>query len=284
MTTTHSCRCFIAGNLLFISLLVSFSAIFSCRAQTLKVITYAYPDIDRANAVSPIAMWLEKKHAAVVEIDVLKTLDDLRLRISQGDYSVALPNLTGYLLVISETQTVPILVPNQHPTASGYSSSIIGLHVPALDEWSQQGSLKAYAVWPNSASGGLIGRSWLKQNITKHYARIDFTFVGSHAKVAEHVSQDEGAIGILASQEFLKHTPPLKELWRSPQIPFGPLLCNPEQLDCATLTEDILKDKDGMRLILKGLQTGWSEFSESTELVSPVISTYQSLAEVISSP
>lgn len=260
-----------------------------CLAKPLVVGTYAYPDIDRQAAVTPLANWLAGEQKQAVTIIVAKSPNDLVAMARTGSVDLVMPNLVAYLQIQQHNKMMHnFLLPagQQALQQPVYTSSLLGHEIADLDQLYlllQQGQpLRIVAVWPDSASGGLIAIAWLKQQFASHFSQLKFDYVGSHQAVLPALSSSQPSLGIMATAALpTQQTAGISEIWRSAELPFGALLCNSQTLPCAELSRRLLKSPLAAA-VLQGLQQGWSEFRHSTQLAPVDETSYQQLRSLLS--
>lgn len=242
-------------------------------AKPLVVATYAYPDIDRQAAVTPLANWLAAQQQQQVTVIVATKPDELVKLAVQGKADLVVPNLVAYLQIQQQTKTMlNFLVPagQQAQQQAVYTSSLLGKNVTEFQQLQlllQQGQpVTVFAVWPDSASGGLVATAELKQQLAGQFLKLTFEYAGSHQAVLPALAASEQGLGIVATATLPAQLPKgVSEIWRSAELPFGALLCNSQTLPCDQLSQKLSKAPQA-EAVLKGLQQGWAEFRQSTTL------------------
>ncbi|MCT6698293.1 PhnD/SsuA/transferrin family substrate-binding protein [Rheinheimera sp. 4Y26] len=258
-------------------------------SKPLVVATYAYPDINRQAAVTPLANWLAAQQQQQVTVIVANKPEELVKLAVQGKADLVVPNLVAYLQIQQQNKTMlNFLVPagQQTQQQAVYTSSVLGKNVTDFQQLKlllQQGRpLTVFAVWPDSASGGLIGTAALKQQLAGQFSTLTFDYVGSHQAVLPALATSGQGLGIVATATLPAQLPAgVSEIWRSAELPFGALLCNSQTLPCNQLSQQLSKSPQAAA-VLQGLQQGWAEFGQST-ILAPVDETlYQPLRGLLS--
>ena len=276
--------------LVMLSLLTSersFSA-----SEPIVVATYKYSGVDRETAVAPLADWLSTVLQKQVVVHVTAGPAELAALAEAGAADIIVPNLVAYLDIQQRVQNyADFAVPAEtgggnREEDTSYSSSVIGKEISSLEMLGKllaaQRSVNLYAVWPNSASGGLVGRAFLQSKLGEKFNNLNIHYVGSHELVFQHVSASEQSVGILASRQIAESKAErLFEIWRSGQLPFGPILCNSKNLPCQLLSKNLLADEVVVQRVLAGLKSGWVEFSDCTTLTTVNLVDYQYLRSIV---
>lgn len=259
-------------------------------ARPLVVATYAYPDIDRKAAITPLATWLAATQQSSVTVKVASNPNELVQWAHQGSVDLVVPNLVAYLQILQQQQQmVDFVVPagsSQPASQAVYSSSLLAKKLPDLTQlssWLRQGRpLTVFAVWPDSASGGLISRAELKKRLADQFSQLRFDYVGSHQAVLPALSAASEGLAIVATASLPASLPAgISEIWRSAELPFGPLLCNSQTLPCETLKSTLLAEPAAAAAVLQGLQQGWVEFQHSRGLATVDAMQYQAMRALL---
>lgn len=243
----------------------------------LVVATYAYPGLDRENAVAPIQTWLAQETQKPVSIRVASSPAELATWVDQNVIDVAVPNLTAYLKIRQQDVGAQfIAVPkNYSPLVikSQYRGSIIAKGFGSINELSmrlnQGKAVTVFAVFPDSTTGALIGLSKLRNSLSEsQFKKLQLVYAGSHEQVIEQLSNHEFGIGIVAASAYnrVNKDSSLIELWRSGNVPFGPITCIPKRLSCDTLKRALARNMSANQQILAGLKNGWPEFEHTDSL------------------
>lgn len=259
-------------------------------ARPLVVATYAYPEINREAAVKPLAIWLAATQQREVIVQVARDPAELVLWARQGSVDLAVPNLVAYLQIQQQQPAmldfaVPA-APVQSVSKPQYTSSVLAKKVPDLTQLpsrlKQAQTLTVFAVWPDSASGGLIGRAELKTRLAGQFSQLHFEYVGSHQAVLPALGAASEGLAIVATAALPDILPTgIAEIWRSAELPFGPLLCNSQTLACEALRPRLLADPTSATAVLKGLQQGWIEFQHSSALTAVEPAAYRAMRTLL---
>lgn len=256
----------------------------AAQPQQIMVGTYAYPSIDREAAVKPLATLIEKKFGLPTKVLIADSPTELATMVAQNTVQIAVPNLVGYALIAAANSDIHVLaVPDN--IGSTYTSSIV-IHtennkpVP-LTETIELTEKPIGMVWPDSTSGAIVATSYLKTIIDKQQQQIleQITYLQSHQNVLIALEQNKINIGVLATKVYNERSQsqdaPLHEVWRSPPIPYGPVVCNNEiEVLCEGVREVLLSNDTDSQSVLNGLKLGWVEFESSTSFVVPEADAY----------
>lgn len=245
--------------------------------DTLVVATYAYPGLDRENAVAPIQAWLAQETQKPVSIRVASSPTELASWAEQHVIDVAVPNLTAYLKIRQQDMGAHfIAVPKNyrpHVIKSQYQGSIIAKGIGSFNELNRQlnkgNSVTVFAVFPDSTTGALIGLSKLRHSLSdSQFKKLQLVYAGSHEQVIEQLSHHGFGIGIVAASAYsrVNQDSRITELWRSGNVPFGPITCLPKRLSCDALKQALARNMSANQQILTGLKNGWPEFEHTDSL------------------
>lgn len=257
--------------------------------EPLVVATYAYPQRDRAAAIRPLADYLGRQLKRPVEVRVLASPTALIAGMASGEVDIAVPNLHGYLQALQlpagsvATLPVPAVPPAQ---AQRYRAVIVSRRpLSGATLASDAAGLRLVLVGPDSASGGFVPRGHLAElgieTPETAFARVDYA--GSHAASLAWLQEGRADVAALAADVYdaAPHAD-THELWRSPVIPPGPLLCRPAaHLDCAGVGAELLAAEGHDPAVMAGLRAGWPEFGDATRLEPADEAALAKLAERI---
>lgn len=254
-------------------------------AEPLVVGTYAYPQRDRAGAITPLAQHLGARLGRPVEVRVLPTPTALVEAMQAGEVDVGVPNLHGYLRGRRAGLTglpVPAVPPAQ---ADRYRAVIVtriaGLDAAALP--ARAATLRLVLVGRDSASGGFIPVAHLATlGLAPPEGRFaSVAYAGSHAAALQALAEGRADLAALAADVHDAAPPPgTHVLWRSAPIPPGPLLCRASaRTDCAAVTAVLLDTPTLPPALMAGLRAGWPEFGDADALVRPDEATLQGWLE-----
>lgn len=249
--------------------------------QPLVVGTYAYPNIDRKAAITPLAKLIEDTFSMPMHIVVAESPTELANKVENGQVNIAVPNLVGYALIAAQKPDIFVMaVPDNE--GSTYTSSIVSnTQEHSLIEIISHTSKPIGMVWPDSTSGAIVASAYLKQKLAK---LPNITYLQSHQNVLDAFDQNTIDIGVLATKVFLQGKADTKrnivELWRSAPIPYGPIVCGPSiQILCTELRALLLNESNQSVRVLDGLKLGWVEFEASSTFVLPDTKAYEPFVE-----
>lgn len=267
------------------------------------IATYAYKDLDRVGAITPLKVFVEKTlsknplgaKAAIKVLSSPNALSDIKVLENSKNslYQIIVPNLAGYLTAINKSSIdkssgfVPLAVPgNPDGGESDYKSVIIASkksNITTLDELvANKESLKVGMVWKDSTSGGIVPTSQLLKagivspgTVSLESAFTSFEYLGSHQAALEALLNSDiqvagFALGVL--KEKLATNPEVQKqinlLWTSEAIPYGGLLCRSKiPALCEKIKSALLKNDPAALAVLQGLKMGWPEFKTASQFV-----------------
>lgn len=263
--------CF-AGAIALASLAASAQA---ADPEPLVVATYAYPQRDRAAAIRPLADYLGRRLLRPVEVRVLPSPSALIAGMAAGEVDVAVPNLHGYLqaLRLQPGSVATLPVPDVPAAQAQRYRAVIVANRPLAGNAlaAEAATLRLVLVGRDSASGGFVPRGGLAElgidDPETAFARVDYA--GSHAASLAWLQEGRADVAALAADVYdAAPQPGLHELWRSPVIPPGPLLCRPAaDRDCAVIGGELLVADQHDPAVMAGLRAGWPEFGDAVRLV-----------------
>ena len=250
----------------------------------LVVATYAYPHRDRAAAIQPLADYLAVQLQRPVEVRVLPSPTALIEAMQQGQVDVAVPNLYGYLLATRAPCAVqPLPVPDvPADQAQRYRSVIVARQPMTLQQLAARaGQLRLGLVGRDSASGGFVPLRGLRQAGVDVDDFASVAYAGSHAAALHILGDRQVDVVALAADAFDGSARGgLYEVWRSPVIPPGPLLCRrSSSTDCDAVAAALLDVDRHDAWVMAGLRAGWPEFGDAQRLVAPEVQALQVLAD-----
>ncbi len=240
-------------------------------AETIVVATYAYPDRDRAAAIGPLAAYLGRMLQREARVRVLPSPSALVDAMQRGEIDVAVPNLHAFLKAQAGEGAIATLpVPDVPPAQAQRYRSVIVSRQPMTPAQLKQraGSMRIVLVGADSASGGFVPLSFLS---TQGLTSDDFAalgFAGSHAAALAAVHEGRADVAALAADVFDARPQGLHEVWRSPVIPPGPLLCRESaRVPCPRIA-DLLRSVDRHDpAVMAGLRYGWPEFGDAVRFI-----------------
>lgn len=249
----------------------------------LVVATYAYPERDRAASIRPLAEYLGTQLQRSVEVRVLPSPTALIDAMQAGQVDVAVPNLYGYLLATREPGPLQALpVPDVPPVqAQRYRSVIVARQPMTMQQLAARaGQLRLGLVGRDSASGGFVPLSGLRQAGVDGDDFASVAYAGSHHAALHILGDKQVDVVALAADVFDSSARGgLYEVWRSPVIPPGPLLCRSSAAtNCGEVASALLRADQHDARVMAGLRAGWPEFGDAQRLVEPARQALQELA------
>lgn len=280
----------LAGLVSLFALLPVIAPARAADAPALVVATYAYPHRDRAASIRPLAEYLGTQLSRPVEVRVLPSPTTLIEAMQAGQVDVAVPNLYGYLLAMREPSALqPLPVPDvPADQAQRYRSVIVARQPMTMQQLAARASqLRLGLVGRDSASGGFVPLAGLRRVgvVTEDFASV--AYAGSHAAALHILGDKQVDVVALAADEFDNTARGgLYEVWRSPVIPPGPLLCRGSQVtSCDEVAAALLVADQRDANVMAGLRAGWPEFGDAQRLIAPPVRALQALApDVLPAP
>lgn len=239
------------------------------------VATYAYPQRDRAAAIQPLADYLAKRGRHPVQVRLFPSPTALVEALRGGEVDVAVPNLHAYLQTRRWHQPVTTLPVPDVPAAQAdrYRAVLVARGVPSLGALERDARrLRLVLVGRDSASGGFVPADHLRAlGLGPETAFASLTYAGSHAAALQAVVDGNADVAALAADVYDASRPQaVVELWRSPPIPPGPLLCHPGPgVPCQAITAWLLEAHDEAPAVMAALRAGWPEFGDAQRFVVP---------------
>lgn len=240
------------------------------------VATYAYPQRDREAAIRPLADYLAARGGRATALRLFPSPTDLVEALRRGEVDVAVPNLHAYLQTRRWRASAPVTLPvPQVPAAQAerYRAVLVGRSdAVAADSLRREAPrLRLVLVGQDSASGGFVPAHHLRRlglDPASDFAGL--SYAGSHAAALQALSEGRAEVAALAADVYDAARPAgLVELWRSPPIPPGPLLCRPApDVPCAEIAAWLLQAHTEAPSVMAALRAGWPEFGEAAGFTS----------------
>lgn len=257
--------------------------------------TYAYPKYDRAAALGPLADELGSQLDRAVEVRVYASPHALVAAARAGEVDLAVTNTFAGLALLD---------------AAGMHA-LAGFDVPADTADRYRGVLLARADGPADAAAlARMGRRWrigevvpgstsgaLVQELHLRALGVRVEtgsrrYAGTHEGALALLRAGDVAVAALADaawRDALAREPTLagalRELWRSPPITPGPLVCRSGgRLPCAAAQRVLLDLHRTAPAALSALAGAWSEAAGATRLVAVDATAYAGVAAGFSSP
>ncbi len=232
--------------------------------------TYAYPDRDRAAAVQPLADYLAARSGRAVVVRLWPSPSALVEALASGDADVIVPNLHAYLQGRERAVTLP--VPDVPPAqAARYRSVIVARGVARLEDLADGGAAtrRLALAGRDSATGGFVPLARLREAGLAPGDFADVMYAGSHE--AALAALRDGRVDVAALAVDVYEAAPVAgtgELWRSPPLPPGPLLCRKaDAVPCAEIAGWLLDAHATHPQVMAALRAGWPEFGDATRFV-----------------
>ncbi len=240
--------------------------------KSLIVGTYAYGEIDRYEAVLPLANLVNSVSGKPTSIKVFSSPSELADAFISLQIHVAVPNLASFANIAALTDKYLLLFA---PDALGstYTSSVATQASNcAATKIDNSADYRIGMVWQDSTSGAILGSAFLSDELKLNFQKEDVAYLGSHEAVLKAIQQGEIDLGVLATKVLLQvqDKQKLKEIWRSAVIPFGPVICSEKiKKICSDVSEVVFENAKVSANILTGLKNGWVEFDNSQNLIQP---------------
>ncbi|MCW8139423.1 MAG: PhnD/SsuA/transferrin family substrate-binding protein, partial [Planctomycetota bacterium] len=244
--------------------------------DALVVGTYAYPGRDRAAAVQPLADYLAARSGRDAVVRLWPSPSALVEALAAGDADVIVPNLHGYLQGRAQAVTLP--VPDVPPAqAARYRSVIVARGAAGFEDLAAGGAAtrRLCLVGKDSATGGFVPLARLRQSGLPPTAFAAVVYAGSHEAVLAALRAGEADVAALAVDVYdAAPVEGVRELWRSPPLPPGPLLCREAgTVPCAEIAGWLLDAHATHPAVMAALRAGWPEFGDAMRFVdaAPVL-------------
>ncbi|UXI68132.1 phosphate/phosphite/phosphonate ABC transporter substrate-binding protein [Tahibacter amnicola] len=253
------------------------------------VATYHYARYDRAAALQPLARHLADTLGRPVTVHVSDSPRALARSMAEGSVDIAITNTFVHLATraLSTLKPVAVFDVPQH-TLERYRGVLIGRKdgpvTHASDLANAKPGIRYVQTIPGSTSGGLVQDLHLAAIGAAHPFGQP-TYAGTHEAVLEQVRQAQADLGALAEPPWQKWqaensavATEIVELWRSPPIPPGPVVCRTDAaIDCTAVADTLLALDKANPAALAALTAAWSEASGTTRLRPVDESAYDAL-------
>lgn len=256
----------------------------------LVLATYAYAKYDRAAALRPLAEHLATRLGAQVDVVVHESPRALAEAIRAGRVDLAATN-TFVFLAVRDDPTVHAGAVFDVPAESldGYRGVLVARRerVPDMAALLQDAFALRYAqVLPGSTSGGLVQDLYLASLGVAPSRLADRRNAGTHDAALAQLDNGTADIAALAEEPWRllrAHSPDAKrlvELWRSPPIPPGPIVCRDSARISCGHAASILRtlDRDAPAAFAS-LAAAWSEAAGARRLVAVDDDAYDALTD-----
>ena len=243
-----------------------------------RLATYEYPAFDRRAALGPLAREIEAELSRPVEIVLFATPDALGSALRRGEVELAVTNLAAYAQSATNDRVTAIAVLDvPAETLDGYRGVLLarrdaGIETPAALR-ARAASLRYAEVLPGSTSGALVQAGHLAAVQLQPDSFGVRTQAGTHEKVLASLLAGDTDLGAMAEAPWraLLRTKPdtaalLTELWRSPPLPPGPVVCvRSRSLPCDRIARRLLRTATAAPMLARG----WAETSGALRFIRP---------------
>lgn len=256
-------------------------AALTARAQSLVLATYQYASNNRVANIQPLATHLGKELGVTVEVKSYPTVHAFIDGIRKNEVDIALINTFGYLLLESAPYDMKpaVVLKVKEGAQDNYTTSIVAPVRFPVDTLSQirsvAGETQLMLVAVGSTSGNLVPRLGLSaagiKDPEKDFASLGYG--GNHRSAIDSVlvPGNDNRIAAMGSTEYLavlkdpQKAAKIKLLWRSPEIPLGPVLLH-NRLSAATranIHRLLLVLHNNEPATLEAIKNGWSEAKQA---------------------
>lgn len=274
------------SRILFVLLtLLSLSAPLSAQQQPAVVATYAYTRYDRAAALQPLAQALSAATGQAVAVRVLESPRALAAALREGSVDIAVTNTFVYLAARGDARVQPLVVFDVPvATLDGYRGVLLAR--PGLDLAQVRAAktpLRYAQAIPGSTSGGLVQDLFLAASGIDTRAQLTISYAGTHDAALAQLQQGQADLAALAESPWRAARTAGKadtvvQLWRSPPIAPGPLVCRDGgRIDCLQARALLLKLHDTAPQAVAALVAAWSEAAGAQRLVPVDEANYDAL-------
>lgn len=242
-------------------------------AQPLTLATYAYPRYDREKALAPLGELIGRELGRPVKLRLYPSPTALADALAAGEVDLAMTNLAAYAAIGGrpEVRAVAVLdVPAA--TLERYRGVLVARAETGLsslaDIRAKAGALRYAEVLPGSTSGALVQAGALSEGgkIAIRFAQA--RHAGTHEAALDELLAGRADVAALAEEPWRKlmaerpeQAASLREVWRSPPLPPGPVVCvHKATLDCAQVARLLTGPSDAA----VSLAAGWSETAGAT--------------------
>lgn len=274
------------SRILFVLLtFVSLSAPLAAAQRNAVVATYAYTRYDRAAALQPLAQALSAATGQAVDVRVLESPRALAAALREGSVDIAVTNTFVYLAARGDAHVRPLAVFDvPAATLDGYRGVLLarkGLDLAQLR--ATKTPLRYALAIPGSTSGGLVQDLFLAASGVDTRAQLTITYAGTHDAAFVQLQQGKVDLAALAESPWRAaqtagKAGELVQLWRSPPIAPGPLVCRDGgRIDCAQARALLLQLHDTAPQAVAALVAAWSEAAGAQRLVPVNEANYDAL-------
>lgn len=274
------------NRILFVLLAcMGLAAPLSAAQRNAVVATYAYTRYDRAAALQPLARVLSAATDQTVEVRVLESPRALAAALREGSVDIAVTNTFVYLASRGDARVQPLAVFDVPAvTLDGYRGVLLARKGLDLAQIRTAPTPLRYAqVIAGSTSGGLVQDLFLAASGVDTRTHLTLRFAGTHDAALVQLQQGQADLAALAespwrSAQAAGQAGDAVQLWRSPPIPPGPLVCRDGgRIDCAQARALLLQLHRTAPAAVAALVAAWSEAAGAQRLVPVDEATYDAL-------
>lgn len=259
--------------------------------DTLVVATYAYPAVDRAGAIAPLAEHLRARLRRPTRVLVVADPVALAAAVREARADVAVTNTFGYLLLADgspaageavATFRVPPGVRTNYGAAlvardAGLSLAALGARIPTL---------RVGLVSEGSTTGSLVPRLALANHGVTDLERQarSVVYAGTHAGAFALLRDGTVDVAGLASAELERQRAALpaadraryRVVWQSPDIQLGPVAVRASLPagERAAIRDAVVGLEQRAPAAFRALRGGWTEAGRADALVAATDATY----------
>lgn len=245
--------------------------------EPVRLATYAYPAYDREQALGGLAALVRDQTGRPVDITLYATPNALAGAIRDGHVDLAMTNLAAFISVADDPDVQPLAVlAVPAATLEGYRGVLLARRDAGVaglaDLPSQASRLRYVEVLPGSTSGALVQRdAFLSAGFdVDAFAQLDHA--GTHEAAVQAVLSGQADLAAAAEGPWiaLRRADPdqvagLVELWRSPPLPPGPVICvRGPTMPCDALGRRLPQGDPLARQAARSLAAGWAETEGAT--------------------
>lgn len=268
-------------------------------AQTLRIATYQYADNNRIKNIQPFADLLKTKHALDTEVKSYPTIHDMIEGIQNNEVDIAFINTFGYFLLETSEKDYPMIagytLAVRSDAVDNYKTAIVTTAGSALKNLEDIGKTASQSrlmlVATGSTSGNLVPRLAFSHiglaDCEKNFKSVGYA--GNHTLAIQSIVNQEADIAAMGFTEYEKiasdpaMAAKLKLIWRSPEIPLGPVLLH-NGLHHSTRLK-IEKALQSLHIenkqVLESIKEGWSEAKYASHYISINDSFYDSFRKTL---
>lgn len=268
-------------------------------AQSLRIATYQYADNNRIKNIQPFADLLKTKHGMDMEVKSYPTIHDMIEGIQNDEVDIAFINTFGYFLLETSEKNYPMTpaytLAVKSDAVDNYKTAIItpaGSSLKSLEDVIKTSSQsRLMLVAKGSTSGNLVPRLAFSHiglaDCEKNFKSVGYA--GNHILAIQSIINQQADIAAMGFTEYEKiirdpaMAAKLKLIWRSPEIPLGPVLLHKSLHDLTR--SKIEKALQSLHVenkhVLESVKEGWSEAKYATHYISINDSYYDNFRKTL---